>query len=269
MLIAFTSWKGAPGVTTAALAMASVWPQGRQVVVAECDPLGGEVLAGYGQGVASGGRGLLEMVLAARAPDADLGTVMWEHVVALDDTRRRWLLPGIGRPQEAGALPWDRVAEILSGRDDTDVLADCGRLRGQGAPSALLRAADLTVVLLAASTTSVFAVHRSAQMLREELDARRAGDEHAGLVAIVVGPGRGNHDTAEIARHLDPLGIQVVGDLPDDPEAAAVLSAGAPMRRGFASSKLMRAAADLVDVLGPLAVARRARLDLPVAEQRR
>ena len=48
MLIAMTSAKGAPGVTTAALALALSWP--RRTVLAELDPAGGDVLAGYGRG---------------------------------------------------------------------------------------------------------------------------------------------------------------------------------------------------------------------------
>ncbi len=35
-----------PGVTTSALALASVWPGGR-LLLAECDVAGGTVLAGY------------------------------------------------------------------------------------------------------------------------------------------------------------------------------------------------------------------------------
>lgn len=265
MLIALTSWKGSPGVTTSALALASVWPAQRHVVVAECDPLGGEVLAGYGQGAAAEGRGVLEMVLSARGSGRSLEASMWEHVLALDSTRNRWLLPGVGRPQESAAVPWDRVAEALWSREDVDVLADCGRLRAQGAPAAVLRAADLTVLLLGASTTAVYAVHRSEQVLRTELGVTgRVGD---GVVAVVVGPGHGNHDTSEIARHLDPLGIPVVGELAHDPGSAAVLSSGAPARRGFASSRLLRSAADLVEVLGQRAAERRARIAPPPSPQ--
>src|SRR3982074_1468642 len=41
-LIAIASDKGAPGVTTAALALAAVWP--RPVLLAECDPAGGDLV---------------------------------------------------------------------------------------------------------------------------------------------------------------------------------------------------------------------------------
>ena len=41
-LIAVAADKGAPGVTTTALALAAVWP--RPVLLAECDPAGGDLV---------------------------------------------------------------------------------------------------------------------------------------------------------------------------------------------------------------------------------
>ena len=42
MLIAVAADKGAPGVTTTAVALAAVWP--RPVLLAECDPAGGDIV---------------------------------------------------------------------------------------------------------------------------------------------------------------------------------------------------------------------------------
>src|SRR5438046_2574627 len=57
---------GAPGVTTTALALTLAWP--RAVVMAECDPAGGSVLAGLWQGrVPAGAAGaLLRFAVAAQ-----------------------------------------------------------------------------------------------------------------------------------------------------------------------------------------------------------
>ena len=41
-LIAVAADKGAPGVTTASVALAAVWP--RPVLLAECDPAGGDLV---------------------------------------------------------------------------------------------------------------------------------------------------------------------------------------------------------------------------------
>ena len=43
-LYALVSAGGAPGVTTSALALTLSWPS--QVILAECDPSGGDILAG-------------------------------------------------------------------------------------------------------------------------------------------------------------------------------------------------------------------------------
>jgi len=66
-LIAVAADKGAPGVTTTALALAAVWP--RPVLLAECDPAGGDLV--YRLPAADGGRldqrrGLLSLAVAAR-----------------------------------------------------------------------------------------------------------------------------------------------------------------------------------------------------------
>ena len=62
-LIVLAADKGAPGVTTAATALGAVWP--RPVLLAECDPSGGDLayrLPGEDGGVLNPGRGLLSLL---------------------------------------------------------------------------------------------------------------------------------------------------------------------------------------------------------------
>ena len=47
MLVAMVSVKGAPGVTTLAVGLATRWPRGEAVVV-EADPAGGDLSARFG-----------------------------------------------------------------------------------------------------------------------------------------------------------------------------------------------------------------------------
>jgi len=66
-LIAIASDKGAPGVTTAALALAAVWP--RPVLLAECDPAGGDLVYRFpavGGGRLDPRRGVLSLAVVAR-----------------------------------------------------------------------------------------------------------------------------------------------------------------------------------------------------------
>ena len=68
-VVALTSAKGSPGVTTTALGLATAWPSvhpNRRVLLAEVDPAGGDIAAGYLRGEAQAGRGLLALAAAAR-----------------------------------------------------------------------------------------------------------------------------------------------------------------------------------------------------------
>ena len=56
-LIALCSAKGSPGVTVTALAFTLTWTR-RPVILAECDPAGGDIAAGYLREVQLDGRGL-------------------------------------------------------------------------------------------------------------------------------------------------------------------------------------------------------------------
>lgn len=62
-VIALTSVKGAPGVSTTALLMTLLWP--RAALLVECDPAGGSsALAGWLRGGVDHARGLLGVVMA-------------------------------------------------------------------------------------------------------------------------------------------------------------------------------------------------------------
>src|SRR5580692_12570056 len=66
-LVAIAADKGAPGVTTAAVVLAAVWP--RPVLLAECDPAGGDLVYRFsadGGGRLDPRRGLLSLAVAAR-----------------------------------------------------------------------------------------------------------------------------------------------------------------------------------------------------------
>ena len=87
-LIAIASDKGAPGVTTAALALAAVWP--RPVLLAECDPAGGDLVYRFpavGGGHLDPRRGVLSLAVVARRGMQP--QQVWEHVQKLPRRPRR------------------------------------------------------------------------------------------------------------------------------------------------------------------------------------
>lgn len=230
-LYALVSAGGAPGVTTAALALALTWPSA--AILAECDPSGGDVLAGVLSGHVPAGRGLMEHAIEA-GRDAGAATAsLVRQLVPLDDNRRALVLPGLTDPRQAtGLVPsWPAVAATLTAQH-VDVIADCGRCdAGACQPLAILAAARTVAIVLRPTLRQVWSARPRAEMLRELLGGS------ARLVLLMTGPG--THSAREVA---DALGLPVVAALPDDPRTAAVLSDGAGSERQLARGRLLRSA---------------------------
>jgi MinD-like ATPase involved in chromosome partitioning or flagellar assembly len=145
-LIAIASDKGAPGVTTAALALAAVWP--RPVLLAECDPAGGDLV--YRFPAAGGGhldprRGVLSLAVIARRGMAP--HQVWEHAQKLHGGLD--VLAGVTNAEQGAGLSllWGPIGKVLASLPQADVIADCGRLGADG-PLYDLLAEATTVVLV-------------------------------------------------------------------------------------------------------------------------
>jgi hypothetical protein len=227
---ALVSAGGSPGVTTTALALALAWPS--QVIVAECDPSGGDVLAGLFAGHLTGKNGLLPLAMeAVRGADA-AAAALWRELVDLDHEHSRLLLAGISDPrQAAGIAPsWPALAAAFAAVP-ADVVADCGRLDAAPVTAPVLMAADLAVLVLRPSLRQISKAAQRIEMLADLLGGTQR------LVTLLVG--EGTHSAREIAKVLK---IPVAGSLPSDHKTASVLSDGAGSRRGLAARPLVRAA---------------------------
>ncbi|MET9396127.1 hypothetical protein [Kitasatospora sp. NPDC002965] len=241
MIVALLSAKSS-GVTTTALALALASP--RATVLAECDPSGGTVRAGYLQGAATAAVGLHRLATAER--DGSLPEVFERHLVALDADGYRLLLPGLTDPAQAPSLagtwePLHRLLRVME-EDGYDVLVDAGRavvesshrLSSLYSPAPLLRLADLVLLVVRASAPAVAAAAPVVRVLREDLDRHGTGAGALGLVLIEeVG-----FKASEVAA---ALGVPVVATLPDDPETADALGSGGRVRGRFALAPLIRA----------------------------
>jgi hypothetical protein len=229
-LYALVSAGGSPGVTTAALALSLGWPG--QVILAECDPSGGDILAGLFAGHMPARNGLLGLAIeAGQNPDA-AAAALWPQLIELDDERGRLLLAGISDPRQATALApvWPALAATLAAQP-ADVIADCGRLDASGGPGPVLAAASLVVLVLRPTLRQISKARARVEMLTQLL----GGPGRVTLLLI----GEGTHPPREISR---ALGVPVAGSLPYDAKAAAVLSDGAGSRRGLQARPLIRAA---------------------------
>ena len=101
-MYALVSSGGAAGVTTTALALALTWPQ--PVIVAECDPAGGAILAGLFAGHLPAPRGLLGVAFEAGRAAAPLSAERGGELAALDGSGSRMFLPGLSDPRQAPGL---------------------------------------------------------------------------------------------------------------------------------------------------------------------
>ena len=255
-IIALVAGKGAPGVTTTALACTLTWH--RRLVLAECDPAGGSILAGYLGGALDGRRGLGE-VAVAELRDGNLEAHFWSQLVDLDAPKReRLLLPGVVDAAQAGSVTplWQRIADFFAslerGTPPFDVIVDCGRLHVADPPWPLLRSAAVVVVVTGARLADLSATRGAVRAIQRDFAEHRVPS--GTLRLLVVGDG---HGKSEISKALQ---LPVIGQLPHDPRTAEVLSHGGTIRAG---RPLMRAAGALEVPVHALLDRRRARLAWP------
>jgi hypothetical protein len=224
-----TSPGGSPGVTTTALALALAWPT--QVILAECDPSGGDILAGLFAGHLPATGGLLALALeAARGPDA-ASSALPRQLTELDGGLTR-LLPGISDPRQAlpVAPAWTALASALAAQP-CDIIADCGRLDAGEGPLAMIAASDTVLMVLRPSLRQVSRAKPRLEMLTQIIGGRER------IAVILAGPG--TYGAREIR---DALGVDVAAELPHDPRTARLLSDGTGSRRSLDARPLMRAA---------------------------
>lgn len=238
-VVAVTGGKAGPGATTAALALGLSWPG--PVLVVDADACGGDMVPGMLPGRVGTDRGLLSWLVATRRHTVlEAAQVLAEHVVSLPEAPAVWLMPGVqhgGQAQPLASGGWERLARVLE-REPTaagrDVIVDTGRL-SCGSCWPVLAVADQILLAARPTARSVQGARGAADQLREHL-----GD--LGVVRLVI-CGAGEYSAKAVS---EQLGIAVVGVLPQDRSAAAVLTEGAAAgMRSLKRSRLLRSAASL------------------------
>ncbi len=242
MLTVVTSGKAAPGVTTSTWALALTWPG--PLLVADCDPAGGDMAPGLLAGRVSTEHGLLSWSSSARRgiPVMAAASMFAQHVVELPERRGVWFLPGFTNATQGFSFTdeiWERLALALernSAAMGRDALVDAGRLVGDRGSWPVLRAADHVLLAVRPSVRSVHAAQDAVTKLRYEL-----GD--LGKVSALV-IGSGPYPAGEVSAALQ---MSLGGVLPDDRPAASVLSdgAGLSITKQVQRSALLNAAGGL------------------------
>ncbi|MEU8145389.1 hypothetical protein AB0L53_12310 [Nonomuraea sp. NPDC052129] len=208
-LIVLAADKGAPGVTTAATALAAVWP--RPVLLAECDPAGGDLayrLPAADGGVLNPGKGLLTLAATARRglEPAQIHQHTQKIVGGLD------VLAGLTHGEQAAGLTWlwGPLGRALAAIPNADVIADCGRLGGHPQLGDLMAQAEQVVLLTRATLDHV--AH-----LRERLSITKA---HG--VAVIADPRNYRSSIDDVRRIVGPS-VKFVHGLAHDPKGAELL----------------------------------------------
>jgi hypothetical protein len=201
--------------------------------VAECDPSGGDILAGLLSGHASAAHGLMEHAIEAARSGQAAAASLSAQLMPLDDERTRMVLPGLTDPRQAAGLAsaWPAIATALAALP-ADVIADCGRLdAGPGQPHAVLSAACTVSIVLRPTLRHVWSARSRVEMISHLLGGKSR------LTLLLTGPG--THPAHEVAH---ALGVPVAAVLPADLRTARLLSDGFGGQRRLSSGSLMRSA---------------------------
>jgi hypothetical protein len=230
-LFALASLKGAPGTTTLACLVAATWPLDRRVVVAECDPCGGDLAARF-ELVTT--RGCLSLATAARRdPDS---VVADSHVQRLPGGLE--VLVGGSSAEMALAQSVTRAnvnQAVVTIASSVDVVADLGRLIAPyDACLQLLQEAEAVGVLIGPDHASVAHAVDQRELLTDLCGER--------ISLMIVGRG------ACRPRDVESLtGMRVSAEIPSDPAAAAVASGSSGGARRLARSVLVKSARRIAD----------------------
>ena len=234
-VVALMSHRGAPGVTTAALAIAAAWPvqAGRRKVLIEADPAGGVMALRYGIGVEPG---LVTLAAAMRAePSAD---TLWAHTQQLPGG-----LDVVVAPDSPGATDaalnhaGRRLIRWLAELDDVDVIIDLGRAT-----------ADSATPFLTGATAVLVVARPDAEQLVPT--AHRIGSLNRGDVAwLLIGDRPYTADDVTKA-----YGFPVAGVIADDRRGVAAMETGAggsSLKRSLLARSAGHVATSLASALSP------------------
>ena len=205
-LLAIASAKGSPGATTTALVLGALWP--RPVIVAECDPHGGDVVArlpAADGGVLDPDRGMLSLAAAGRK-SLHAGLVLQHTQQVLGGLE---VLVGVRTPEQSAGIAsqWGQLGPVFATLKGYDVIADCGRIGAATPQSVMLSAASDLVMVCDTSPSSVVHLRERVLALQSQLHPGSSSGTRV-HVAVVADPKR-RHPVREIKDALSRASAEV------------------------------------------------------------
>lgn len=244
-LISLVSAKGAPGVTTTALALGAVWP--RPALLADCDPAGGDValrMPGRDGLPLDRDRGLLS--LAATSRRGLTGSQVREHVQHIHGGLE--VLAGVRSPEQAAASGhlWSSLGSALDASAGVDVIADCGRVAGDTESLLtlpVLASSRLVVLVVRPEAAAVVHLRERAEALATALRSQAVDGVPLGLLVVAPWPDKRNVDGVREVLARDQVPVTFLGHVALDDKGAAAF-AGHPRGR-LEKTLLVRSARDV------------------------
>ncbi len=189
-LVTVLSAKGAPGATTTAMLLASLWP--RPTVLVDADPAGGDValrLTRQDGRPLDPQRGLLSLLPSARrgAPPE----LVHDHTqTALGGQA---VIAGLSGPEQSLAVGplWDALAQAFARLPGVDVVVDAGQVHAHSPHLALVERADLVVCVFRPTAWSALHTRRRFEGLADLL-----ADSPTRVAAVPVAGRSQQADTA-------------------------------------------------------------------------
>lgn len=243
-VIAVTSLAGAPGVTTAATALAVHWP--RPVVLVEADTAAASsLMAGFLRSnlrTTAGGieklafaftrdvldaEDILDPDLQLAIPVHELPAVPSAPIPTLPAGHRMWAVPGFVHLSVADGVRglWFKLPRLFGalGEGGFDVIIDLGHLGEDDPRLPIIDAADRVVVCASSSMVDLNRCYRRLELpdLTQRIGSHTDGDR---FWMLLTDPPAESIPAREFATHVLP----VLTTLPHDPLGAAVFSHGRP-----------------------------------------
>jgi hypothetical protein len=232
-VIAMASVKGAPGVTTLACLVGATWPAERPVMVAEADRGGGDLAARFGL---SAKCGWSTFASASRRSPSTLAIA--PHLQRLPGGLSVLIGPTRSqRVEDSGMI--ESLLSVLPAQPEGpwDVIADLGRITpGQLVAGGWLERSDAAVIVVRGDAPSILHVKERATAIRQQ-----SGDRSC---LVVVGASR--YSNAEIEEFT---GVTVAGNVPFEPDVAAVATGERGGQRRLSRSLLVESASRLARTL--------------------
>lgn len=230
MIVVLSAHSCGVTVSSLALALSSPWP----TLLAEADCRFGTVRSGLRQGMPGGEIGLGHLGRALREGQLAQAFEAFLQPLAADGTRA-WL-PGLTDPLQAADLEhvWEPLGGLLREREAQgwQIIIDAGRLAFTAGrldpahcPAPLIYQADMIVVAVRNTPTSLAQTRPAVRALREDLAA--AGRPDVVRLLLVEEGQLQSHDVSRALESAHQAGPPVVAALPWDERAAQVLTHGA------------------------------------------